>query len=212
LTLRLPTQELWFVHKPRLEVAFLAVVIMGIVFVQNVTMLEIWGSMLAWLERVTGTDSYAVTFTITFLIAMLIPVSLLAGTALVGKKINGESIAKNFTRFGYAIIPLDMAAHIGHNLFHLLAEGKSILFTGVALFGREIQGISPALMGSSSIQMLQYALIVLGSLGSLFVAYKISQRSYGERALASFAPYALLILFLMVVNIVLFMLPMSMRM
>jgi len=58
LILRPPTKELWFIRKPRLEEAFLSVVIMGIVFVQNVTMLEVWESMLAWLENLTGTTSY----------------------------------------------------------------------------------------------------------------------------------------------------------
>lgn len=48
------------------EEAFLVVVIMGIVFVQNVTMLEVWKGMLAWLEGVVGTGNYAVTLTITF--------------------------------------------------------------------------------------------------------------------------------------------------
>jgi hypothetical protein len=42
LRLRKPTAELWFLRKPKLEEAFLAVVIMGIVFVQNVRLLEIW--------------------------------------------------------------------------------------------------------------------------------------------------------------------------
>ena len=129
LTLRPPTKELWFIRKPKLEEAFLSAVIMGIVFVQNITMLEVWGSILGWLERVTGTTSYAVTFTITFAIAMSIPVALLALASWVANKFNKDSILQNFTRFGYAIIVLDVAGHIAHNLFHLLAEGKSILYT-----------------------------------------------------------------------------------
>lgn len=212
MKLRLPTQELWFIHKPKLEVAFLAVIIMGIVFVQNVTMLEIWGTLQSGLERLTGTDSYAVSFTIAFLIAMAIPVLLLAGAALAGKKINGESLAQNFAKFGYAIIPLDMAGHIGHNLFHLLAEGKAVAFTGLALFGKEVYGASPALMSSSSIQLLQYLLVLLGGAASLYAAFRISKNYYGEKGWASFAPYAVLILFLIIVNIALFMLPMGMRM
>ena len=43
LTMRPPTKELWFIRKPKMEEAFLSAVIMGIVFVQNVTMLEVWG-------------------------------------------------------------------------------------------------------------------------------------------------------------------------
>ncbi|OGO42914.1 MAG: ferredoxin [Chloroflexi bacterium RBG_16_57_9] len=213
LTLRLPTAELWFVRKPKLEEAFLAVVIMGIVFVQNVTMLEVWQSILSGLEQVTGTTNYAVTFTITFIIAMLIPVTMLVLAGRVAQRLNGDSLAKNFAKFGYAIIPLDVAAHVGHNLFHLLAEGKAVVFTALALMGQEVQAASPALVGSATIQILQYALIGLGVIGSLYTAYRIAKGNYGGgRTLAAFAPYAALILVLGVVNIGLFMLPMAMRM
>jgi hypothetical protein len=213
LTLRPPSKELWFIRRPKFEEAFLAVVIMGIVFVQNVTMLEVWQSILGWLERVTGTDSYAVTFTITFVIAMLIPIALLALAALVAKQFNGDSVVKNFAMFGCAIIPLDVAGHVGHNLFHLLAEGKAVIYTAIALFGQEVEGASPAILSTPTIQALQYLLIVLGVLGSLYTAYRIAKSNYGQgRSWAAFAPYAVLLLSLGAVNIWLFVLPMAMRM
>jgi ferredoxin len=213
LKLRWPTQELWFIRKPKLEEAFLAVVIMGIVFVQNITMLEVWKSILVGLENLVGTDSYFVTFTITFLISMIIPVALLAITAYAAGKLNGETLLKNFAMFGYAIIPLDVAAHVGHNLFHLLAEGKSVVFTGMALFGAEVHGASPALVSNNVIQMLQYGLIALGFLASLYAAYRIARNSQSsQNAGRGFLPFAAAITLLAVVNIVLFMLPMAMRM
>lgn len=214
LSLRLPTQELWFIRKPKFEEAFLAVVIMGIVFVQNVTMLEVWQSILHWLEGVTGTTSYYVTFTITFIIAMLIPIALLALTALVAKRFNHDSLVQNFAKFGYAIIPLDVAGHVGHNLFHLLAEGKAVFFTALTMFGQEVTEASPALLSGPTIQLLQYSLIALGVIGSLYTAYRIARSNYyGQgRTWSAFAPYAVLVLLLGVVNIWLFILPMAMRM
>lgn len=212
LTLRPPTKELWFIRKPKLEEAFLAVVIMGIVFVQNVTMLEVWQSMLGWLESVTGTTSYYVNFTITFLIAIAIPVALLGLTAAGSRIFNRESLLRNFTLFGYAIIPLDMAGHIGHNLFHLLAEGKSIVYTAMAMMGQEMQDASPALFGNDVIQYLQFGLIGLGVLGSIVTAYWIARRNFPEKTWVSFLPYGVLILALGAINIWLFVLPMAMRM
>jgi ferredoxin len=111
ITLQTPTKELWFIRKPKVEEAFLAVVIMGIVFVQNITMLEGWPPLLEALQQLTGTTSYYINFTITFLIAMALPVSLLGVTAWVGRKLNKRSLAENFAQFGYAVIPLDIAAH-----------------------------------------------------------------------------------------------------
>jgi hypothetical protein len=214
LTLRPTTKELWFIRKPKIEEAFLSAVIMGIVFVQNVTMLEVWGSILNWLEKATGTTNYAITFSITFLVAMLIPIGLLVLTSWVAQKFNNESLLQNFSRFGYALIALDMAGHIAHNLFHLLAEGKSILFTGLALLGKSLgHDLSPALVGPETIQLLQFALIGLGFAGSLYVVYRIARENYAkEKVWATFVPYATLMLILGVMNIWLFILPMAMRM
>lgn len=214
LTPRMPTRELWFIRRPKLEESFLAVVIMGIVFVQNITMLEIWKPILSWLEKAIGTESYYVTFTIIFIIAMMVPISLLALVGLVAKGVNHDSVIKNFTRFGYAIIPLDVAGHIAHNLFHLLAEGKSILFTAMALFGMENHGASPAVLDNATIQILQYILIGFGTIGSLYTAYRLAKSNYGAQGMTrgTFIPYAVLVILFGVFNILLFMLPMEMRM
>jgi hypothetical protein len=214
LTLRPPSKELWFIRKPKLEEAFLSAVIMGIVFVQNVTMLEAWPPMLRWLENAVGTTSYYVTFSIAFLISMLIPISLLGGASWIAKKFNGESLTQNFARFGYALIVLDMAGHIAHNLFHLLAEGKAILFTGLALIGQGVgHGVSTALMDPAMIQMLQFGLIGLGFLGSLYTAYRIAKAAHSkEKVWGTFVPYAVLMIILGVINVYLFVLPMAMRM
>ncbi|MFT8313020.1 MAG: 4Fe-4S binding protein [Clostridium sp.] len=209
---RVPTKELWFIRKPKLAESFLAVVIMGIVFVQNITMLTIWKDILSWLERTTGTTSYYVTFTVTFIVAMLIPIILLSVTGLIAKKFNGDSVKQNFARFGYAIIPLDLAAHIAHNLFHLLAEGKSVIFTFVELFGVNMHG-STALLDNETIQALQYILIVIGALGSVYTVYKIAKHTYGNKnSIKTTVVYTILLVFLAVVNLILFALPMEMRM
>jgi hypothetical protein len=185
---------------------------MGIVFVQNVTMLEVWKSMLRWLEGVTGTTSYYVNFTITFMIAIIIPVALLGLTSLVARGLNRDSLIRNFTIFGYAIIPLDMAGHIGHNLFHLLAEGKSVFYTFIALFGQEVHGASPALLGNDVIQILQFSLIGLGVLGSVVTAYWLARHNFPAKSWVTFLPFAALVLALAAMNIWLFILPMAMRM
>jgi len=213
LTLRLPTQELWFIRKPKFEQAFLAVVIMGIVFVQNITMLDVWGSILGWLEQATGTQNYAVTFTVTFLIAMLVPITLLAFAGLLAKKLNGDTLVQNFAKFGYAIIALDVAAHMAHNLFHLLAEGKAIIFTALAFVGQVVPEQSPALVDNATIQLLQFALITLGVVGSVYTAYRIARSNYaGGKTWATLVPYAALIVVLGGVNVWLFLMPMAMRM
>ncbi|NLI93320.1 MAG: 4Fe-4S binding protein [Peptococcaceae bacterium] len=204
---RVPTKELWSIRKPVFEESFLAIVIMGIVFVQNITMLSIWKPMLKTLENFVGTTNYFVTFTITFIIAMGIPILALFAASFLSNLSTKESVVKNFARFGYALIPLDLAGHLAHNLFHLLAEGKAIFFTFMGLFGMQIEG-SAAVMNSATIQILQYLLIVLGVIGSGFTAYKIAKPKEGKGLL----PHILLIVLLGIVNIYFFYLPMGMRM
>ncbi|MFA4836905.1 MAG: 4Fe-4S binding protein [Dehalococcoidia bacterium] len=210
---RIWTRELWFVRKPRLEVTFLAVVIMGIVFVQNITMLDVWDSILNGLEDILHTSNFDVLFTVAFLIAMAIPIGSLALASFVAGKINGDSLINNFTKFGYAIIPLDVAGHIAHNLFHLLAEGRSVFVTGMEFAGREVSDTSPGLVGDTTIQILQYMLIVLGVAASLYTAYRIARSNYpNSKSWGTVRPYAVLIVLLGIANIVLFSLPMTMRM
>lgn len=209
---RVATRELWSIRKPRLEEAFLACVIMGIVFVQNITMLEVWGGMLSWLEGITGTDSYFVTFTIAFSIAMAIPIAALFGASYLANITGRAGVITVFTAFGYALIPLDLAAHVAHNLFHLLAEGKSVVFTGMAIFGTEMEG-SAALLDIPTIQVLQYLLVLAGTAGSIYTAYRIAGgRLLKGKLIGTWAPIAALIAILGAVNLVLFYLPMEMRM
>lgn len=213
ITPRVPSKELWFIKKPKFEESFLAIVIMGIVFVQNITMLEIWEEAQRWLEMVLGTNSYAITFTVTFLIAMAIPVLMLYVASWISAQMNGEDANKNFARFGYALIPLDLAGHLAHNLFHLLVEGKSVIITGFALLGVDAQLPSGSLVDPGIVQMLQYMIIVLGGLGSGYTAYRIAKFNFTDlRKVQSYLPIVCLITIFVVINIYLFILPMAHRM
>jgi hypothetical protein len=140
-------------------------------------------------------------------------VALLGFTSWVAGKFNKVSLIENFARFGYAIIALDMAAHIAHNLFHLLAEGKSIYYTAMGLFGMVFHDVSPAILVMGAIQFLQFGLLALGFVGSLYVAYRITKMNTTTgNVWGTFVPYAVLMVVLTVMNVVLFTLPMAMRM
>lgn len=213
LTIRKPTKELWFMHTPKIEESFLAMAIMGIVLIQNVTMLKLWNDLLASVTRVTGISNNAVIFTVVFAIGVSLPVALLALAAKVASFNNPESTFTNFARFGYALIPLDVAAHVAHNLFHLLSEGKSVFYTVAALFGKHEMG-SAALVSSSTIRIMQFALLALGLAGSFYTAKRIANRRYSTplRQRATQLPFMILIGLLGALNVVLFLFPMAHRM
>ncbi len=202
LTVRRPTKELWFLRNPKIEESFLAMAIMGIVIIQNVTMLQVWEDLLASVTRVTGITSYPVIFTAVFAVGVSVPVALLALAAKAAARGNIESTFKNFARFGYALIPLDVAAHVAHNLFHLLAEGKSVFYTVGALFGQHAEG-SPALVGNGTIQVLQFAILGLGLTGSVYTARRITHRRYLNlaRRRSTLIPFTVLIGVLAALNV-----------
>jgi len=138
---------------------------------------------------------------------------LLALAAKVASGGNLESTLKNFSRFGYALIPLDVAAHVAHNLFHLLAEGGSVFYTVGALFGAQATG-SAALVATPTIQVLQFVLLALGLAGSLYTARRIAHRRYSTpaRRRSTLVPFAALIMVLGALNVVMFLFPMTHRM
>lgn len=211
---RKPLSELWFLDKPKVEESFLAMAIMGIVLIQNLTMLSIWKDLLAWIEATTGVTSYPLIFTVAFVIAVSVPVGLLALASRVASGRNLENTLTNFARFGYALIPLDIAAHLAHNLFHLLAEGGLMVSTVASLFGLEAGNVSPQLVSSSTILVLQMVILALGVAGSAYTVRRITNRRYGSvsRRRSTSIPIMVLLGILTTINVYLFLLPMAHRM
>lgn len=231
LRVRVPTSELWTSRSPKVEEAVLAMAIMGIVLIQNVTMLGIWADLLAWLRGTLGLTQDAVVFTLAFAVAVSLPIGLLAAAAGVAARGDRARAVATFTVFGYALIPLDVAGHVAHNLFHLLAEGGAVVTTLRTLVGAASTGGSTALVATPTIQLLQFTLLLLGIGASAYTALRLSRRGptapsrVDRAALSSGASTALavrgrtaLVPVLVVVaalgaaNLYLFTLPMAMRM
>ncbi|MFZ3100681.1 MAG: 4Fe-4S binding protein [Desulfitobacteriaceae bacterium] len=212
LTPRIPTSEFWSMTRAHFEESFLAIVIVGIVFVQNITMLDFYPAFLKWVELSLGIANEDIAFTILFIIAMATPVSLLFAATAVSKRFTGETVRNAFARFGYAVIPLDLASHMAHNLFHLLAEGKSLYYTFMGLFGMQMEG-ETSLVSDPTIQIMQYVLVIAGTLGSLYTAYRIAKKNYGaSKALSVAMPYLIVILLFGILNFLTFTVRMGMRM
>jgi polyferredoxin len=208
LNVRIPTKELWSLKNPKLEHASLAAVIMGIVFVQNITMLEIWTQILTTIGAITGTTNEVVNFTIAFILSMALPILLLLGAAKLATVFGmPNSVKKNFILFGYAFIPLDLAGHLGHNLFHIITEGKAIWFNTLAFIGKEGTVENLSLASTTTVQWLQYVIITIGFIGSSYTAYKMGKKASFKAML----PYYGLMLILGIMNIYLFSLPMNHR-
>lgn len=204
--LRIPGSGLWFIKNPKLSESSLAIVIMSIVFVQNATMLEVWTKAQDWVEIILGTNSYGIIFTVIFSAAVLATIGSMVLASFLTSALNKESLIDNFSRFGYAFIPLDLAAHMAHNLFHLLAEGKNVIYTALALLGIHVSG-SNAILDTTTISVLQYTLLGLGTIGSIVAVFMLNRGKPGKGAI----PMIGLVVVFLLINIYLFLLPMSHR-
>ncbi len=204
--------ELWSHARVSFSESFFAKLMVGIVIIQNLGMLAIWGNMLDWLMRYgLGEKMSAI---VLYFAAILIPLGLMTISSYFSNKLQTTplSTATNFAAFGYAFIPIDVAGHVAHNLFHLLAEGASVLGALFGLFSGEVTS-QGAIASQSVIQSLQFAIIAIGGLGTLYVAYKIA-RSREQSTLAAIKiviPHMALLLIIFGINIFLFVTPMAHR-
>jgi polyferredoxin len=210
LELRQPTSEFWDIRKPRLDVAFLAVVLVGVVIVQNLTMLGVYSTILAKVASLTRTENVDVNFTVVFLTAMVAPIALLAATSFASSRLSGGDMLRDFTVFGYALIPLDLAAHMAHNLFHLLGEGLAVPRSVVLWLGGNWEGATK-LLDTATIEVLQYLLLGSGIAATIYAAYRIASKTHGRTAWRALIPQLTLVALLLAVNVYMFLQPMAHR-
>ncbi len=232
ITPRPPTSELWFIKKPRFEESFLAVALIGIVVSQTVIMLEVWEPFMTWFENTTGITNFTVAWTLIFAGAMLIPVLLMLAASFVSGIISagtpkpdlipdqtaeisyqsirgpGEALRSNFNRFGYSLIPLGLGIHLAHNSKHFLGEGLSVIYTSASLIGLKITG-DLSILNMPTIQVIQYMLTVLGVIGAVYTAHRISLNNPGPRS--SVLPYVVLILLFGAIALWMYTVPMAAR-
>jgi len=205
-----PTSEFWSIRKPRLDVAFLAIVLVGVVIVQNLTMLGIYPTILGHVASLTGTDNTSVNFTLVFLVAMAAPIALLAAASFASSRLSGDDMLRDFTIFGYALIPLDLAAHMAHNLFHLLGEGLAVPRSLVLWLGGTWEG-STALLNTMTIEVLQYLMLGAGIAATVYAVSRIAGSAHGEARWRALVPQLLLIALLVAINVYMFTQPMTHR-
>lgn len=129
IRIRKPTSELWFINNPKIEESFLAMAIMGIVLIQNLTKVGVWNDLLAWIARTTGVTNYALIFTAALVVAVSLPVALLAGASRLVARSNFEHL---LLAAGIAA-SLYTARRIAHRRYSTAARRTATLRPDVAV-------------------------------------------------------------------------------
>ncbi|MBI4441722.1 4Fe-4S binding protein [Candidatus Woesearchaeota archaeon] len=204
--------ELWSHAKVSFAESFFAKLMVGVVIIQNLGMLAVWSNMMDWVMLFGVGEKAAIT--LLYFTAIALPLGFMTMTSYISNRLQTTPIstAANFAAFGYAFIPIDVAGHLAHNLFHLLAEGKSVIGAFLGLFSGSVT-MQGALTGAGAIANLQFAFITLGGLGTLYAAYRIA-RTREETTLGAIRillPHAVLLIAIFAINIFLFTTPMVHR-
>jgi ferredoxin len=217
----LPAQELWTKKKPRFDEAFLAGSLVGIILISGFGMTAAWLPFFQWFQDLIGISNEKIVTSMLFLIMLAVPIILISIASFISGKIVKENLVENFSSFAYSLIPLNLASHFAHNLFHFLGEGKSIAWTTAQIFsstsssaaessaGHGAEAVSAALLDASTTQILQYILVSVGIGASLYVAYKIANKR--KLGFVAALPHFVIVAIFGIATFVLFMLPMGMR-
>jgi ferredoxin len=187
----------------RPDLAALAVVF---VFASLLNAFGMVGPVYALEERLgglLGVRSEAPVLAVIFLAALVaLPALLLGAAAAASRLLSGtpSSLAGVVARYAHALVPFGFGVWLAHYGFHFLTGALTIVPVGQSaaadLLGWPALG-SPrwgwAGMRPGSVYPIELGLVLLGTVASVAVAYRISLRDHPRRAGRAAAPWAALV-------------------
>jgi polyferredoxin len=220
LRLRPPGQELGRLGHPLAGESFLAVIMVALVFVQTFSMTSAYPRFMKWSMEGLGIMNYNLMFSLAFAGLVVAGLGLYGATAWASGWLAKEPFRRHFALFGYALIALALAGHLGHNFFHLAVEGKAALQTSLGQLGfpwtiftiveKSGTEFHPA---STLVKVSMIATLALGLLGTGVVLWRIAQAGVQERGQfwRRFLPHAILVTVLAGLFLYVFLIPMNLR-
>lgn len=174
----------------------------------------------AWLSGLLNTTSEAAVLGTLFFLMLIVEPVLLLGLTAYSTKIwtrTNEKLLPVVMRYAYALVPFGFGMWVAHYSFHLLTGiwtfipvVQSIFADwGVPILGNPLWRLSG--IPEELVFPIEIGFLGLGFLGSLLVAYQISERDYNPRTWQAFIPWAILCTLLFIAAIWLLNQPMEMR-
>lgn len=218
--LRTPIKELSQLKQRMPAEAFLALIMVTLVYFQTVSMSKLFPEYMKWVIEGSLIKNYHVAFTMTFVALIFVGFSLYGLASYIASRYSKDPLRQNFASFGYALIPLGLAGHLAHNMFHLIKEGKEAVQTILvesgllmrmvkanAIPGHEISVQAPF------IRTVQIGIILVGILGSVIVLIRSNKLCGGNPHFkwGRIVPHLVLVGIIGVVFLHLFFLPMNPR-
>ncbi len=206
----------------RSDIAALVVVFVFGGLLNAFAMVEPGVAVERWLGGMMGVSSEAPALAVLFAIALILVPVLLLGTAAVGTRLlvrsTAGSTADTAVRYAYALVPVGFGVWLAHYGYHLLTgaltivpatQSAVVLVVGWPAFGEplwEWTGMRPG-----SVLPLQYGAVLLGTLGSLGLAWLVSERDHPSRVVRAAIPWCATVVALGLAAVWILSQPMDMR-
>jgi hypothetical protein len=174
-----------------------------------------------WLGRALRLSSEAPVLLLVFLIALVVvPAALLTGAAASSRAATPDrrSLRAEMVTYAVALLPLGFGLWTAHYAFHFLtgvltivpvAQSAAADLVGSALFGEPLWRFAG--MRPGAVFPIQIGFVLLGTIGSLAVAYGLSEREHPRRPLGATVPWAVVILLMTAAALWVLSSPMDMR-
>ena len=209
----------WLTRRP--DLAALAVIFTFGAMLNAFAMVSPVYALEQWLGRAMGVVTEAPVLAVIFVAALgVVPAVLIGGAAAATAALSRPrvSVWGTAVAYAYALVPVGFGVWLAHYAFHLLTGAATIVpvaqSAAADLFGTALLGAPQWTwtgMRPGAVFPLQLGFILLGTMGSLGVAYLISERDHPRRALPATVPWAALMLVLAIAAIWTLMQPMEMR-
>jgi transcriptional regulator with AAA-type ATPase domain/polyferredoxin len=180
LNLRMPLSELWSSARFSTATAVFAPVLVGTVLAIELRQTGVYDPLLSAL------DSEGTAFAVVLMASILaVGATLWAAALAVSVRTSLEATAV-FRWFAFSVLPLALAGEVAHQMWPLLTGAGDIVPAIGNLLGGQDWGDLTFSTSSGLVRGLQYALVALGAVGSLYVGRRlISQNGLSRTRLAA---------------------------
>jgi ferredoxin len=208
--------------KPRLDEAYLALILLALKGFHGLTMTESWGAIVDGIRLQYGW-SESLAFSLGMAVIITGPILLYSCLVWLARRASGDATRAyrdHFIRYAYALLPIALFYHLAHNSEHLLMEGQRIVALASDPFGFEWDLFGTAtwelgpLVSMTTLWGIQVLLVLVGHVYSLWVSHDVAGilHDSGRAARASQIPMLGAMIAFSVMSLWLLKQPMTMRM
>lgn len=184
--------------KPRVDEAFLSIILLSMTGFHGLTMTPKWAEWSHFVESFFQI-SYRLAFSLLMLVILIAPFFVFWGLTQLASLASKEHSSKTFfIRYAYALLPIALFYHLAHNAEHFLMEGPKVvaLISDPCgwvwnLFGTARWTMTP-LITLEGLWGIQVIFVLIGHLYSLWISERITRQLVSDRRKAFISQLPLL--------------------